>query len=196
MFTTTGYRGTSTSSIAAAVGIRQASLYHHFRTKDDILCALLSQTVTPTLEFIPVLAEEQPSLSPEAELHALATFGGMQLLGDRWNLGVLYLQPQLRGTGLKPLWSARERLREHYLGLARTIAADTAISVAAVDLPFRLTESLVNVWSEHRTDNAMELAMHIADAGLRVLGVPEDHIRKVRTSTRKLVGRPPHPTTT
>ncbi|MDH6246600.1 hypothetical protein M2432_004258 [Mycobacterium sp. OTB74] len=157
---------------------------------------MLSQTVTPTLEFIPVLAEEQPSLSPEAELHALATFGGMQLLGDRWNLGVLYLQPQLRGTGLKPLWSARERLREHYLGLARTIAADTAISVAAVDLPFRLTESLVNVWSEHRTDNAMELAMHIADAGLRVLGVPEDHIRKVRTSTRKLVGRPPHPTTT
>jgi hypothetical protein len=59
-----------------------------------------------------------------------------------------------------------------------------------------LTESLVNVWAEHRTDDAMELAMHIGDAGLRVLGVPEDQIRKVRTSTRKLVGRPPHRTTT
>ena len=43
-----GYTGTSTRTIAEAVGIRQASLYHYFKTKDDILCALLSQTVTPT----------------------------------------------------------------------------------------------------------------------------------------------------
>ena len=49
LFTTLGYTGTSTRTIAEAVGIRQASLYHYFKTKDDILCALLSQTVTPTL---------------------------------------------------------------------------------------------------------------------------------------------------
>src|SRR6478736_2511744 len=63
LFTTTGYTGTSTRTIAEAVGIRQASLYHYFRTKDDILCALLSQTVAPTLSFIPILLTARPTLS-------------------------------------------------------------------------------------------------------------------------------------
>src|ERR1700710_863124 len=56
LFTTLGYTGTSTRTIADSVGIRQASLYHYFNTKDDILCALLSQTVAPTLSFIPSLS--------------------------------------------------------------------------------------------------------------------------------------------
>ena len=55
LFTTLGYTGTSTRTIAEAVDIRQASLYHYFKTKDDILCALLSHTVSPTLSFIPTL---------------------------------------------------------------------------------------------------------------------------------------------
>jgi AcrR family transcriptional regulator len=55
LFTTLGYTATSTRSIAESVGIRQASLYHYFKTKDDILCALLGQTVSPTLAFIPSL---------------------------------------------------------------------------------------------------------------------------------------------
>ncbi|MFX8316426.1 helix-turn-helix domain-containing protein, partial [Acinetobacter baumannii] len=38
LFTTLGYTGTSTRTIAESVGIRQASLYHYFTTKDDILC--------------------------------------------------------------------------------------------------------------------------------------------------------------
>ena len=59
LFTTLGYTGTSTRTIAEAVGIRQASLYHYFKTKDDILCALLSQTVTPTLMVIDVLARHR-----------------------------------------------------------------------------------------------------------------------------------------
>jgi AcrR family transcriptional regulator len=87
LFTTTGYTGTSTRTIAEAVGIRQASLYHYFKTKDDILCALLSQTVTPTLSFIPNLETAKPALSPQEHLHALAAFDGRQLLDGRWNLG-------------------------------------------------------------------------------------------------------------
>src|ERR1700761_5422625 len=35
LFTNLGYASTSTRRIADAVGIRQASLYHHFATKDD-----------------------------------------------------------------------------------------------------------------------------------------------------------------
>src|ERR1700760_5171856 len=70
LFTTLGYTSTSTRTIAEAVGIRQASLYHYFKTKDDILCALLSQTVTPTLAFVEQLAAADPELSPAEQLHA------------------------------------------------------------------------------------------------------------------------------
>ncbi|MDR3663690.1 MAG: TetR/AcrR family transcriptional regulator [Mycobacterium sp.] len=190
LFTTTGYNGTSTRTIAEAVGIRQASLYHYFKTKDEILCALLSQTVTPTLEFIPLLTGAQPSLAPEAKLHALAAYDGMQLLSDRWNLGVLYLQPELRSASLEPFWSARERLRFHYLSLARAVVDSRGIDEAATDLPFRLVESLVNVWAEHRAGNISMLALHVADAGLRILGVPEDQIQGLRTTTQRLCEPP------
>ena len=50
LFTTRGYTATSTRAIADAVGIRQASLYTHFRTKSAILVSLLDSTVGPALE--------------------------------------------------------------------------------------------------------------------------------------------------
>src|SRR3954451_15655969 len=93
LFTTLGYAGTSTRHIAETVGIRQASLYHYFKTKDDILCALLSQTVSPTLSFIPGLRAARPPMSEAQQLHALAVFDGTQLLSGRWNLGALYPLP-------------------------------------------------------------------------------------------------------
>ena len=102
LFTTLGYTGTSTRTIAEAVGIRQASLYHYFRTKDDILCALLSQTVTPTLTIIDNLAGTEPALSAAEHLHALALFDGRELLEGRWNLAALYLQPEVRGARVEP----------------------------------------------------------------------------------------------
>jgi AcrR family transcriptional regulator len=173
LFTTTGYTGTSTRTIAEAVGIRQASLYHYFRTKDDILCALLSQTVTPTLSFIPTLATADPPLSNAGHLHALAAFDGHQLLNGRWNLGALYLQPELRGAGLEAFWSDRERLRLHYLSLSRAITAETGVAATAAELPFRLVESLVNMWADRRDDDRTGLPMHVADACLRVLGVAD-----------------------
>src|SRR3569623_288667 len=70
LFTTMGYTGTSTRSIADSVGIRQASLYHYFKTKDDNLCALLSQTVAPTLSFVPSLLGAKTEQSAAAHLHA------------------------------------------------------------------------------------------------------------------------------
>lgn len=41
LFGQRGYEGTSMSEIAQTLGMSKAGLYHHFRTKDDILHALL-----------------------------------------------------------------------------------------------------------------------------------------------------------
>ncbi|MEW5808958.1 MAG: TetR/AcrR family transcriptional regulator [Actinomycetota bacterium] len=181
LFTTQGYAGTSTRHIAESVGIRQASLYHYFKTKDDILCALLSQTVSPTLSVIPILREAEPAMSAAQQLHALAVFDGRQLLSGRWNLGALYLLPELRDARLEPFYSERERLRRHYLELSSAILADTGVDPAAADLPFRLVESLVNMWSTPEGTARAQLPGHVADACLRVLGVSDPAALHTRT---------------
>jgi AcrR family transcriptional regulator len=189
LFTTTGYTATSTRTIADAVGVRQASLYHYFKTKDDILCALLSQTVAPTLSFIPSLRAAEPALSAAEHLHALAAFDGDQLLSGCWNLGALYLMPELREAKLEPFWSDRERLRLHYLALSRAVIEQTDVHEAAADLPFRLVESLVNMWSVPPGPERSELPGHVADACLRVLGIRDGAISAVRERTRVEVDR-------
>jgi AcrR family transcriptional regulator len=189
LFTTLGYTGTSTRTIAEAVGMRQASLYHYFKTKDDILCALLSQTVTPTLSVIPILMAAEPAMTAAEHLHALAMFDGGQLLNGRWNLGALYLQPELRGARLEPFWSDRERLRLHYLALSKVIVADTGVDEAAADLPFRLVESLVNMWTSQSSPERSALPEHVADACIRVLGVPDSATPGLRARSHRELAR-------
>jgi len=189
LFTTLGYTGTSTRTIAEAVGIRQASLYHYFKTKDDILCALLSQTVTPTLTIIDSLSAAEPALSAAEHLHALALFDGRQLLEGRWNLGALYLQPELRWARLEPFWSDRERLRLHYLAVSKAIVADTGVDEAAADLPFRLVESLVNMWTKQPGPERTDLPEHVADACVRVLGMPQSATQALRARSQLELSR-------
>ncbi|BBY29150.1 TetR/AcrR family transcriptional regulator [Mycolicibacterium sediminis] len=189
LFTTLGYTRTSTRSIAESVGVRQASLYHYFKTKDDILCALLSQTVTPTMAFIPTLLGAEPALTAAEHLHALATFDGDQLLSGQWNLGALYLLPELRDAGLEPFWSDRERLRLHYLALSSAVVDQTGVHQAAADLPFRLVESLVNMWTAPNGPERAELPIHVADACLRVLGIPDDVTPALRERSLREVER-------
>ena len=189
LFTTLGYAGTSTRSIAESVGIRQASLYHYFKTKDDILCTLLGQTVSPTLSFLVSLHDAEPALCPAEHLHALAAFDGDQLLAGRWNLGALYLLPELRDARLEPFWSDRERLRLHYLALSRAVVEQTGVNEAAADLPFRLVESLVNMWSVPAGPERSALPVHVADACMRVLGIPDDQTPALRNRTSLEVQR-------
>ena len=73
--------------IAEAVGIRQASMYHYFTTKDDILAALLDATVVGSLERArELLADDR---APLDRLLDLARFDVAQLVDERWNLGSL-----------------------------------------------------------------------------------------------------------
>lgn len=202
LFTTRGYANTSTRTIAEAVGVRQASLYHYFRTKDEILSALLHQTVTPSLRFAEHLAEHESALSAPEQLHALAAFDGSQLLTGRWNLGALYLLPELREARLASFWDDRERLRLHYLRVSRSTAAEvgagrvTPVDDDTADLPFRLVEALVNMRAaksaEHSAPQGPDgtaLAERVADACLRVLGVPDEPLTTIRTRTRSLLAR-------
>ncbi|WP_369602754.1 TetR/AcrR family transcriptional regulator [Hahella sp. SMD15-11] len=45
LFKTRGYERTTVRDLAAAVGIQSGSIFHHFRTKEDILYAIMEETI-------------------------------------------------------------------------------------------------------------------------------------------------------
>jgi AcrR family transcriptional regulator len=148
LFTTQGYANTSTRAVADAVGIRQASLYHHFAAKDDILDALLAETIATPLELGARLLTMAGSAAPR--LYALASFDVDQLCAGTWNLGVLYLLPELRTERFAAFRVRRDELRGHYETLAAAVVADAGPAgvPGAEVFPFRLVETVINIRSD------------------------------------------------
>jgi AcrR family transcriptional regulator len=171
LFTSLGYASTSTRRIADAVGVRQASLYHHFATKDDILDALLTGTVDQPLQLAGELLRED---GPAAHrLHALVVGDASQLCASRWNLGALYLLPELRLDRFEQFRLRRAELRARYRSLSGDVIAECDGPIDADDLPFRLVESVINRRSDD-ADCSEEQPWVIADGALRTLGFNGD----------------------
>lgn len=190
LFTSLGYATTSTRSIADAVGIRQSSLYHHFRTKDDILEVLLTGTVAGGLQFaraVRASADHQPGVAGSAaRLHAVALYDGTQLCTARWNVGILYNLPEARSERFQGFMAARAELRGLYRSLGRDLpeAGWGGSAGQNGDLAFRLVESLVLL----RADGLAtpESPLHAADAGIALAGLPE-HLPAVRQESAALI---------
>ncbi|MFE3293294.1 TetR/AcrR family transcriptional regulator [Rhodococcus sp. NPDC059234] len=173
LFTTKGFASTSTRQIAEVVGMRQASLYHHFATKDDILAALLRKTVSAPLELATRLTERTEPAA--VRLSALILFDSGQLVSGRWNLGALYLLPELRTERFAHFRRERQLLRERYSTLARAVLTQLGSSeTACAGLPFRIVETVINDRSDGEGGEPVDLGPEapqlLADAGLRVLG--------------------------
>ncbi|QCQ90901.1 TetR/AcrR family transcriptional regulator [Rhodococcus sp. SGAir0479] len=173
LFTTRGFTGTSTRMIADAVGIRQASMYHHFSTKDDILAALLLGTVAGPVEQAGRIRAHCGD--PVVRVYALALFDAGQLAGSRWNLGALYLLPEVTTDRFAEFRSLRDRLMATYTAFARDALAAIGgrdCGPGTADLPFRLVEATISARSDaaaHRTGSAVT-PHTVATAALRTLG--------------------------
>ncbi|MBD0322518.1 MAG: TetR/AcrR family transcriptional regulator [Aldersonia sp.] len=152
LFTNNGYANTSTRRIADEVGIRQASLYHHFATKDDILDALLADTIADALALSRQLVGADAPAA--ARLYALVRFDATQLCAGRWNLGALYQLPELRTERFADFRHRRSRLRRDYATIARDVLAEidaettTPTDAAVAELPFRLVETAISIRSD------------------------------------------------
>jgi AcrR family transcriptional regulator len=68
LFANRGFHGTSTRDIAAAVGIRQPSLFHHFESKHAILADLLERDLEPAIRRI--RCHRSTDASPAVRLYA------------------------------------------------------------------------------------------------------------------------------
>ncbi len=65
-----GYHQTSLREIAEAVGIRKASLYHHFRSKEEIVEAVVNDGVRFVHEAVSAALETAGSAEPRRRLEA------------------------------------------------------------------------------------------------------------------------------
>ena len=188
LFSQNGYAATSTRAVALAVGVKQASLYYHFPSKEAVLAELLAGTVTPSLAAAEALGS-MPGRAV-ARLHALASFDVRLLCSGRWNLAALYLLPELRQPRFAPFREDRARLRAAY---GRAVAAAVAEGdlraddgVPATDLVFGLVESVVSVRGDrgHGADLS-DLVGAVPTACLRMLGLPANRLGAVlRESAR------------
>ena len=77
LFARRGYSGTSMSDIAREVGVRKASLYNYYRSKEDLLMALLEQSLSAWTEACDHQFDDQATLETKlaAYLTSLVEFG-------------------------------------------------------------------------------------------------------------------------
>ncbi len=188
LFTTQGYASTSTRSIADAVGIRQSSLYHHFKTKDDILEDLLDSTVSGGLAFArAVAAGAEGEAAGGSRLHAVALYDGTQLCSARWNLGILYHLPEVRNERFARFLADRQELRGLYRRLGGSAAGETGMQETdGGDVTFRLVESLISL----RADGLVtaDSPLQAADAGLILCGRGQE-LPAIRAESAALIAR-------
>ncbi|MBV1851288.1 TetR/AcrR family transcriptional regulator [Catellatospora tritici] len=168
LFARHGYAATSTRQIAESVGIRQASLYYHFASKEQILAELLEATVRPSLDYAAELGRQ--GLTPAAALYALATYDVGVLLTARWNVGILYALPEVAAEPFTRFRTERELLRQVYRDLAA--AADpTADRQITGDLVFGLVESVIGMRRDlDAAPPPPTLQRAVAEAVLRLVG--------------------------
>lgn len=185
LFTTQGYASTSTRAVADAVGIRQASLYHHFGSKDDILDALLAGTIAAPLALAQRLAGEPEEAA--VKLYALAGADVAQLRAARWNLGALYLLPELRTERFAGFRAHRDELRGYYEDLAAAALTAAGEPDGQRILPFRLVETVIDIRSDDSSVPA-DIGRTIGEAILRIVGAGE-RAGEIRRSADALLAR-------
>ncbi|MDQ4113786.1 MAG: TetR/AcrR family transcriptional regulator [Actinomycetota bacterium] len=127
LFVDRGIAATSTRDIAEAVGIRQASIYYHFRSgKDEILAELLQRSIRPTLDKIEMieLLGTEAGAAPEVLLYLLVVLDVRTLATAPRNAGVLPGLPEVqRKDVFEPFGTAREELKTAYSRLGSRVAA-------------------------------------------------------------------------
>jgi AcrR family transcriptional regulator len=197
LFCTVGYGSTSTHAIAREAGLRQSSIYHYFSSKQEILLALLLQTVKPSIEIANALLERPEPAA--ARLWALCVLDVQLLAAGPVNLGSLYLLPELNDPKLAEFHERREELRQAYRTLISECDGVRPVEVSrTADMVLALVESLILRRREHASlttstviDSTsldlIDLAPRIADAALRIVALPPEAVLTAHQQAATLV---------
>lgn len=176
LFTARGYAATTTREVAERAGMRQATMYHYFGGKEELLVELLESTVAPSLVLARRLLAD--SGRPAARrLWELCRSDVLLLCAGPSNLGALYLLPEVAGARFARFHRMRGELKAAYrmlldgTGAGAELAGDGPALALRADLVFGLIEGVILI---HRSDPERPVtafAEATADAALRIAGV-------------------------
>ncbi|PWI19627.1 TetR family transcriptional regulator [Streptomyces sp. Act143] len=174
LFTTRGYAATTTRAVAERAGMRQASMYHYVSGKEELLARLLESTVTPSLGYARELLADDAT--PAADrLRELCRADVELLCGGPYNLGGLYLLPEVRSERFAGFRAVRAELKDAYRQLLAATEAGSALAKSELDLRTDLVFGLIEgVILVHRSDPERPVSVFAeatADAALRIAGV-------------------------
>ncbi|MET9363594.1 helix-turn-helix domain-containing protein [Streptomyces sp. NPDC006632] len=173
LFTLHGYAATTTRTVAERAGLRQATMYHYFSGKEDLLAELLESTVTPSLGLARRLLDDC-TRGAEERLRALCRFDVELLCGGPHNLGALYLLPEVRAERFAVFHRNRAELKAAYAELlagTRACAGLGADELALrTDLVFGLIEGVILIHRSSPGRAVPAFAAATADAALRIAG--------------------------
>jgi AcrR family transcriptional regulator len=190
LFTTHGYAATSTRAVAERAGLRQASLYHYFDGKEAILAALLEGTVRPSLEVARELVARTEAAT-EARLWALCHSDVTLLCRGPYNLGALYLLPEVQTERFAVFHQVRAELKAVYRELLTGAEPGAVLGAEELavrtDLLFGLTESVILIRRADPARDPQALAAATADAVLRIAGVPQRSLARLRREGERLL---------
>jgi AcrR family transcriptional regulator len=190
LFTTRGYAATTTRAVAERAGMRQASMYHYFGGKEDLLAALLEGTVRPSLDLARSLADRE-DVPAGARLWALCRADVALLCGAPHNLGALYLLPEVGAERFADFRAVRDELKAAYVRLLAVTGPGAELPPGELairaDLVFGLIEGVILIRREAPDRDPVTFASATADAALRVAGVPEHVLPKLRREGEALL---------
>jgi AcrR family transcriptional regulator len=192
LFVQHGIGATSTRMIAERVGIRQASLYYHFATKDEILAELLATSVRPSLEMVERIQAWVPErTSAAAALYAVAATDVRTLSRTPYNIGTLYLLPEVLGERFDTFRADRGQLQESYGALGAAAAPEAVTHSLSPQRIGELLIQLVEVVIQIRRTREPEAADTdaIASSCLRLCGLDEPAVAAAADEARALLSR-------
>ena len=117
LFREKGFKGTSTREIAEAAGLRQPSLFHYFKNKNEIFRAVVARTVEPVIAFIQAESERDDPV--DVALHRLIRHDTYHLCTNENVLGSPFQFPELTVASQPEFWRLREQIIDAYRQLLR-----------------------------------------------------------------------------
>ncbi|RKR90564.1 TetR family transcriptional regulator [Micromonospora pisi] len=130
LFTHCGFAGTSLQMIADQLHVTKAAVYHHFKTRDEILAAVIRPAVEDVKNLI---AEASAQRTPTARAERMLTGWVDLALRHRALIGLLQTDPAVK-PHLKEEQNAsilldqpRDLLASHLSGPGRQVCAQVAL---------------------------------------------------------------------
>lgn len=171
LFARQGYHGTTTREIAAAVGIRQPSLFYHFPSKPAIVQALLDSDLETAVQFVEMVAGS--GAPAPVRLYRYLRRDVAHLTASPYNLTGVYTEEVMGDPEFEP-W-ARKRALLH--GAVERIVRDGIRGGAFVAVPTELVRESIagilvrtlTVYSGGRRRVPHDLGDEIASFVLRAL---------------------------